>query len=96
VEVSSPNQILTKHEPSLSLPSDGGGVFFGVFDGRNADKICVIEGGKVVESGPHDELIHINGGKYLQLVKLQLGGAINADGCVRRSKYIQLMFLPLC
>lgn len=57
------------------------------YGGRNADKICVIEDGKVVESGPHDELIRINGGKYLQLVKLQLGGAINADGCVAAKRF---------
>ncbi|CAM9316144.1 unnamed protein product, partial [Ectocarpus sp. 13 AM-2016] len=49
---------------------------------RNADKICVIEGGKVVETGRHEELITVEGGKYLQLVRLQLGGAMNVDGCV--------------
>lgn len=49
---------------------------------RNADNICVVEDGRVVETGNHDELIRAEGGKYLQLVKLQLGGAINPDGCV--------------
>ncbi|CAN0061025.1 unnamed protein product, partial [Hapterophycus canaliculatus] len=39
---------------------------------RNADKICVVEGGKIVEMGKHDDLIAIEGGKYLQLVRLQL------------------------
>eukprot|EP00752_Nemacystus_decipiens_P001377 g1364.t1 len=47
---------------------------------RNADKICVVEDGKIVESGKHDDLIRMEGGKYLQLVKLQLGGAIKPDG----------------
>lgn len=47
---------------------------------RNADKICVVEGGKIVETGKHDDLIGIEGGKYLQLVRLQLGGVM--DGCV--------------
>lgn len=42
----------------------------------------MIEGGKVVETGRHEELITIEGGKYLQLVRLQLGGAMNLDGCV--------------
>lgn len=39
----------------------------------NADKICVVEDGRVVETGKHDELIKIPGGKYFQLVKLQMG-----------------------
>eukprot|EP00903_Cladosiphon_okamuranus_P019102 g17578.t1 len=47
---------------------------------RDADKICVVEDGRVVETGNHDELIRAERGKYLQLVKLQLGGAINPDG----------------
>lgn len=46
----------------------------------NADKICVVEEGRVVETGRHDDLIKIEGGKYLQLVKLQLGGAVSGDG----------------
>lgn len=49
-------------------------------DRRNADMICVVEDGKVVETGKHEELIRVRGGKYLQLVKLQLGGAVNPDG----------------
>jgi ABC-type multidrug transport system fused ATPase/permease subunit len=28
---------------------------------RNADKICVLSGGKVSESGTHDELMKLNG-----------------------------------
>lgn len=47
---------------------------------RNADKICVVEDGRVVETGKHDELIKIEGGKYLQLVRLQLGGVVDGDG----------------
>lgn len=50
------------------------------YGGRNADKICVVEGGKVVESGKHDDLIKVPGGKYLQLVRLQLGGAVGENG----------------
>lgn len=41
----------------------------------------MVEDGQIVETGKHDELIRVEGGKYLQLVKLQLGGAINPDGC---------------
>lgn len=44
----------------------------------------MVEGGRIVEAGKHDELIRVEGGKYLQLVKLQLGGAVNPDGCVVR------------
>ena len=29
---------------------------------RNADKICVVEGGHIVEAGTHDELLALNGG----------------------------------
>uniref|UniRef100_A0A7N0VGP3 Uncharacterized protein n=2 Tax=Kalanchoe fedtschenkoi TaxID=63787 RepID=A0A7N0VGP3_KALFE len=41
---------------------------------RNADKIAVIQSGKVVELGSHEELISLNhgvGGVYLNMVKLQ-------------------------
>merc|ERR1719159_626667 len=31
---------------------------------RNADKIAVVEKGKVVEEGPHDELVTREGGVY--------------------------------
>jgi subfamily B ATP-binding cassette protein MsbA len=37
---------------------------------RNADRILVVEAGKVVESGPHDELMRIDG-LYARLVKQQ-------------------------
>ena len=33
----------------------------------------MVEDGRIVETGKHDELIEIDGGKYLQLVELQLG-----------------------
>ena len=35
---------------------------------RNADKIAVIAGGKVVEEGPHDELVGRDAGVYKALV----------------------------
>jgi len=38
---------------------------------RNADKICVVNCGKVVEIGKHDDLIEIEGGKYRALVEKQ-------------------------
>ncbi|CAN0230516.1 unnamed protein product [Ascophyllum nodosum] len=49
---------------------------------RNADKICVVEDGRIVETGKHDELIEIDGGKYLKLVKLQLGGGTDEDDII--------------
>ena len=38
---------------------------------REVDKICVIDGGKVVEEGTHDELSEIEGGLYASLARLQ-------------------------
>lgn len=43
---------------------------------RKADKIIVLEDGKVVESGSHQELAHIEGGLYSKLLKLQELGEI--------------------
>jgi ABC-type multidrug transport system fused ATPase/permease subunit len=37
---------------------------------RNADKICVLSGGKVSESGTHDELMKLNG-TYANLYRRQ-------------------------
>merc|ERR1711894_450692 len=36
---------------------------------QSADKICVVYNGKVVESGPHTDLLAIPGGHFAQLVK---------------------------
>ena len=38
---------------------------------RNADKICVLHKGKIVEEGTHDELIQIANGRYKKLYDLQ-------------------------
>jgi len=37
---------------------------------RHADRICVLEGGRVVELGSHDELIS-HGGRYKSMFELQ-------------------------
>ena len=41
---------------------------------RNADRICVIKGGRVVEAGRHDELMAkgSSGGEYAKLVSKQM------------------------
>ena len=41
---------------------------------RNADKIVVVSGGKVVEEGPHHELVERDGGVYKALVAHSEGG----------------------
>nr|GFA56123.1 ABC transporter family protein [Tanacetum cinerariifolium] len=38
---------------------------------RNAELIVVVQNGKVVESGPHDDLIQLENGFYTSLVRLQ-------------------------
>lgn len=38
---------------------------------RNADKIVVIENGKIVEAGNHEELLAIDSGVYKKLQKMQ-------------------------
>ena len=37
-----------------------------------ADRVIVIDGGRVVESGPHDELV-ARGGRYAELWRTYLG-----------------------
>ncbi|EMR02058.1 ABC transporter ATP-binding protein [Cesiribacter andamanensis] len=39
---------------------------------RKADRIYVISGGQIAESGTHEELLQISGGTYANLVRLQL------------------------
>ncbi|MEL7146779.1 MAG: ATP-binding cassette domain-containing protein, partial [Bacteroidota bacterium] len=41
---------------------------------RAADKILILKGGKIVESGKHDELLQIPDGHYSRLVRLQTEG----------------------
>jgi ABC-type multidrug transport system fused ATPase/permease subunit len=41
---------------------------------RKADQILVIDNGKIVETGTHDELIHLENGIYRNLSQLQFAG----------------------
>ena len=41
---------------------------------KNCDKIIVIEHGKIVESGTHQELINMNG-KYKELMEKQMNNS---------------------
>jgi len=43
---------------------------------KQADKIIVLENGKVVEQGSHTELAHVSGGLYSKLLKLQELGEV--------------------
>ena len=38
---------------------------------RHADRICVLEHGRVVELGSHDELMKIDDGRYRTMFELQ-------------------------
>jgi len=40
---------------------------------RMADRILVLEGGKIAEQGPHDELVK-GGGLYAEMFELQAAG----------------------
>ena len=40
---------------------------------QHADRICVVEKGRIVEQGTHDELLSKHGGTYSELVARQLG-----------------------
>lgn len=43
---------------------------------RNVDRICVLERGRIVESGSHDELVQREGGAYRRLLQMQDGGVL--------------------
>jgi ATP-binding cassette subfamily B protein/subfamily B ATP-binding cassette protein MsbA len=44
----------------------------------DADRIVVIEGGRIVETGTHDELVAVSG-RYRQMVRQQMGPAHDLD-----------------
>lgn len=44
---------------------------------KRADKIIVLENGRVAEEGSHSELAQVNGGLYAKLLKLQALGAVD-------------------
>lgn len=46
---------------------------------RHANRITVVEKGKIVEAGPHDALIDKSQGQYAHLWKMQ-GGQASAGG----------------
>jgi len=40
---------------------------------RMADRICVVDDGRIVESGRHEELMQNQSGAYRRFIELQLG-----------------------
>ncbi|CAI7811358.1 unnamed protein product [Closterium sp. NIES-53] len=52
---------------------------------RNADSICVLEGGRVAEHGTHEQLLEIPNGVYERLVRRQLSKAANTLGGIESS-----------
>jgi ATP-binding cassette subfamily B (MDR/TAP) protein 1 len=46
---------------------------------RNADIICVVENGGIIEQGSHEELMSIIDGAYNSLVRRQLPPSIPSD-----------------
>ncbi len=48
---------------------------------RNADKIVFLDAGRIVECGPHDELMKIEGGRYRRLYETHVGaGHLSEEG----------------
>ncbi len=47
---------------------------------RAMDRIIVLDGGKIVEDGPHDELLKKEGGLYARLWNHQAGGFLQEEG----------------
>lgn len=47
---------------------------------RNADLICVVEAGRVVEQGRHDDLIMNEGGPYSNLINRQMKAQKTLEG----------------
>ena len=45
---------------------------------RNADRIIVLENGEIVEQGPHEELIKVPRGHYLNLYEMQLAKELSS------------------
>ena len=46
---------------------------------RNADQIAFLEDGRIVETGSHDELMNIDGGRYRDFVLAETVGAEGAE-----------------
>ena len=66
----------------LLLGIKGGGHNIRFSTVRHADRICVLEGGRVVELGSHDQLIAL-GGRYRTMFDLQasrFAEEVAADG----------------
>lgn len=55
---------------------------------RNADLIVVLEGGRIVETGTHEELSEREG-RYWEMLTLQLGRAPEEDGRVANSRMVE-------
>ena len=51
---------------------------------QNATRIAVVDGGRVVEAGAHDDLI-ARGGAYASLVRRQMAGGASAASLVGRA-----------
>ena len=52
---------------------------------RKMDKIVVMEKGKIIEKGSHNELLHING-TYAKLWNLQSDGFIGGDDEIKKQE----------
>ena len=57
---------------------------------KNADKIAVVDGGRVVEEGNHEELMMIVGGIYKKLVNKQLAfqKSLSVESCVSTGDFL--------
>lgn len=52
---------------------------------KRADKIVVLDGGKIVEMGTHDDLVHA-GGLYSEIFRIQLSGQDSGEAAATQSR----------
>jgi ABC-type multidrug transport system fused ATPase/permease subunit len=53
----------------------------------NADQVIVLDRGRIVEHGTHDELLRLRDGLYRSFLELQLGQRVRSSTALRRARF---------